>query len=65
MMYYNTVPADKYRKVSREYRKMGMPMTAKPVDMNYGYVPMNVSKASKNSNTDLRMAAECNSKRFL
>ena len=65
MNYYTTVPAEKYNKLKHEYEEMGMSTDhLKPVDIHYGYVPMNVTKESKDSSHDLEMSAKCNNERF-
>jgi len=56
------VSAEKYDKVKRDLGGMGMEMT--PVDLNYAYVALDVTEASKNSPEDMNKSAECNLKRF-
>lgn len=65
MKYYRYVSPDRYSQVKEEYEEMGLSTdNIKPVDMNYGYVPMDVDYKSKNSSYDLEMTAKCNKKRF-
>ena len=65
MKYHTTVPAEKFNKLKQEYDEMGMSTDHLiPVDIHYGYVPMNVTKESKESKHDLEMSHKCNLKRF-
>lgn len=61
MMY---VDPNDYDKIEDKYEELGFPVEVMAVDMNYGYVPMEVSAESKNSDADMMQAAECNKKRF-
>lgn len=58
------VKADEYNILKEKYSDFGFTPELTCVDLNEAYVPMKVTKESKNSDTDMDKAAECNLRRF-
>ena len=67
-MYKTYISADKYlakkAKMEEHEMSMGFVEDIEPVDLNYGFVPFNVSQKDKESDANLEAAHENNLERF-